>query len=134
MVTSLFEVLDSFSLVWVPTFKVCVLTSGFKFWIGSKWILVIDILNQILLTLLIFIALQILRRYQFVVQGFFWCVLLCKRPIYAWKSDRWITLWWAKFELECLLKYWFSLIQNSWSLTKMRTLNDGVSKLISKKK
>ena len=30
----------------------------------------IDILNQLLLTLLIFIPLQILRRYQFVVKGF----------------------------------------------------------------
>ena len=32
-----------------------------------------------------------------------WCVLLRKRPIYTSKSDRWIPLWWAKFELECLL-------------------------------
>ena len=33
-------------------------------------ILVIDILNQILLILLAFIALQILQRYQLVIQGF----------------------------------------------------------------
>ena len=31
-----------------------------------------------------------------------WC-LLCKCSIYTLKSDQWITIWWAKFELECLL-------------------------------
>ena len=30
------------------------------------------------------------------------CLLFRKRPIYASKSDRYIPLWWAKFELECL--------------------------------
>ena len=34
---------------------------------------------------------------------FFWCVLLRKRPIFTSNSDRWIPLWWTKFELECLL-------------------------------
>ena len=29
--------------------------------------------------------------------------LLCKCSIYTLKSDQWITIWWAKFELECLL-------------------------------
>ena len=31
------------------------------------------------------------------------CVLLRKHPIYTSKRDRWIPLWWAKFELEFLL-------------------------------
>ena len=29
--------------------------------------------------------------------------LLYKCSIYTLKSDQWITIWWAKFELECLL-------------------------------
>ena len=36
--------------------------------------------------------------------------LLCKCSIYTLKSDQWITIWWAKFELECLLLI-FSLHQ-----------------------
>ena len=32
-----------------------------------------------------------------------WCELLCKLSIYTLKSDQWITIWWAKYELECLL-------------------------------
>ena len=44
----------------VPAFKVCVFTSDFKlFWIG---VIIVDILTQILLTLLTFIALPILRK------------------------------------------------------------------------
>ena len=50
------------------------------------------------------------------------------------KSDQYIALWLAKFELGCLLLIFvtFTLFQNSRSLAKPRTLNDGVSKLISK--
>ena len=32
-----------------------------------------------------------------------WCELLCKISIYTFKSDQRIKIWWAKFELECLL-------------------------------
>ena len=32
-----------------------------------------------------------------------WRKLLCKLSIYTLKSDEWITIWWSKFELECLL-------------------------------
>ena len=32
-----------------------------------------------------------------------WCELLCKCSINTLKSDQWITIWWVKFELECLL-------------------------------
>ena len=31
-----------------------------------------------------------------------WCELLCKPSIYTSKSDQWIKIWWAQFELECL--------------------------------
>ena len=58
----------------------------------NKWMLEVDIL--ILLTLLSFIALTVLRK-----------VLICKLSIYTLKSDQWITVWWAKFELECLLLF-----------------------------
>ena len=32
-----------------------------------------------------------------------WYELLYKYSIYTFKRDQWITIWWAKFELECLL-------------------------------
>ena len=32
-----------------------------------------------------------------------WCALLCKFSIYTFKSDQWVTILWAKFDLECLL-------------------------------
>ena len=64
-----------------------------------------------------------------------WCELLCKSSVYTFKSDRWIRLWWAKFELECLIIIFIiASIQNSRSLVKMKTLNASVSKFISKKK
>ena len=31
------------------------------------------------------------------------CRWFLKLSIYTLKSDQWITIWWAKFELECLL-------------------------------
>ena len=46
----------------VPAFKVRVFTSDFRFLIGVKLILVVDILTQILLTFLALIALPILRK------------------------------------------------------------------------
>ena len=45
----------------VPAFKVLVFTSDFKFWNGCKWLLMVDILTQILPPLLTFIALPILQ-------------------------------------------------------------------------
>ena len=33
----------------------------------------------------------------------FWYELLCKLSIYTLKRDQWITIWWEKFELECVL-------------------------------
>ena len=49
--------------------KVCVCTRDLKILNLSKWILVVDILTQILLTLLTFIALPILWKNQFVADG-----------------------------------------------------------------
>ena len=70
----------------------------------SKWISVIDILNPILLTLLTFIILHILWK---VTIGCGWFLFgVCYHvngSIYTLKSDQWISFWWAKFELECLL-------------------------------
>ena len=53
----------------VPAFKVCVFTSDFKFELELMDI-VVDILTQILLTLLTFIAYQFCEKSQFVVDGF----------------------------------------------------------------
>ena len=60
-------------------------------------------------------------------------MLFRKRPIYTLKSDRWIPLWWAKFEWNVHLYHSCTSIQNSRSLAKTRTLNVVVSKLIPKK-
>ena len=73
----------------------------------SKWILVEDILSQVLLTLLAIILaiidLIILLKVLICGGWFLWCELLCKVSIYTLKSDQWITIWWEKFELQCLL-------------------------------
>ena len=63
----MFKILDDLLLVWIR-----VLTSDFKFELEyRKWILEIDILNQILLILLTFNALLIFcERYSFVAQDF----------------------------------------------------------------
>ena len=56
----------------------------------NKWILVMNTLNQILAhSFGAFITSQILSKYQFFVQGFFfWCVVLRNGLIYISKSDR----------------------------------------------
>ena len=54
----------------VPAFKVHVFTSDFRFWIGVNEYYVVDILTQILLTLLPSITYQFCKKYQFVVDGF----------------------------------------------------------------
>ena len=97
----------------------------------SKWILVVDNVNQILLSLLTFIFLQILRR-VFIYIASLWCVLLRKSPIvqFIWTSTSGVIDE-AKFELECLLITFIYF--NSRSLAKTRTLNASVSKLIRKK-
>ena len=65
-----------------------------------------DILTQILLTLLTVIALtnfaKSINLSWMVSLWFVWCEL-CKCSIYTLKNDQWITTWWANFELECLL-------------------------------
>ena len=55
----------------------------YKFWFGSRWILVVHIYLLFWLSL----PYQFCTKYQFAV-------------------DQWMTIWWAKFELECLLLIW----------------------------
>ena len=62
-----------------------------------------------------------------------WCELLCKRPIYTFKCNQWIKIWWKKFDLECYYWYSFTPIQSSKLLAKTGTLNAGISELIPKK-
>ena len=71
----------------------------------SKWILVADILTQILLTLLTLLPYyQFCEKCGFLVNGLsLWYELLCNLSIYTMKTDQWITIQWAKSELECLL-------------------------------
>ena len=66
------DISDGLSLVWVLMERHSKFSfiSDFEFWIGSKWILVVDILTQILLTLLTFVAVPVLRKkYKNVVDG-----------------------------------------------------------------
>ena len=71
---------------------------------SSNWILVVDILTLILLTLLTFTALPILwKTISLSEMVSLCCELLCKLLICTLKSDQWITIWWAKSVLECLL-------------------------------
>ena len=56
-----------------------------------------DIITQILLTLLTFVVLPILLKISICRRWFLISV------IYTLKSDQWIKIWLAKFELECLL-------------------------------
>ena len=87
----------------VPAFKVFDFTSDFNFWIG-----VVDILTQMLFTLLPIMALPILRKISICHR---WFLLGVSYYVnfhfsYTLKKDKWITIswiWWAKFELQCLL-------------------------------
>ena len=63
-----------------------------------------------------------------------WCELSCTRSICTLKSDQWISIYWAKFELECLLLVFIYSNSKLKSLAKTRTLNAGTSELIPKKK
>ena len=61
-----------------------------------------------MLTLLTFIALLILRKVSICRGWFLFGVCLLNNcSVYTMKSnqwsDQWITIWWAKFELKCLL-------------------------------
>ena len=56
------------------------------------------------------------------------CVLLFKRSIYTLQSNQWITIWWAKFELERLQYYSFTSDQNWRYLAKTHT-EEGQSKI-----
>ena len=64
-----------------------------------------------------------------------WWDLLCKCLIYTLKSDQWITIWWAKFELECLLLI-FIYFNSKFKVTCKNgdfKLNAGTSEHIPKK-
>ena len=67
----------------------------------DKWILIVDILTQIWLTLLTFIALPILRKISISRMISLSFELLCKISMYT-LSYLWITIPWAKFKLEWL--------------------------------
>ena len=61
------------------------------------------------------------------------CDLLCKLSIYTLKSGQKIAIWWAKFELECLLLIFIYSNYKFKAICKM-TLNVSTSELIPKKK
>ena len=81
----------------LTAFEVRVFTGDLRFWI------VVNILTHILRTLLTFILPNFAKSINFSWLVSLWCELLYKRSIYTLKTDKWITIWWAKFELKCLL-------------------------------
>ena len=46
---------------------------------------------------------QLCENFNLLDMSMFSCELLCKFSIYSFKSDKWITIWTANFEFECLL-------------------------------
>ena len=74
--------------------KVRVFTYDFKFWIGS--------IEYYICTLLLFFA-KTLKDYRFCWVVSLWCELFRTVSISSFKSDQWIEIWRAKFELECVL-------------------------------
>ena len=88
----------------VLAFKVCIFTSIFKFWIGSKWIYQ----TQILLTLLTFTALPILQK-----------VSIC-RWWYLFGASYYVNLQFTRWRVinELLLIIFIYSIQKSKSLAK----------------
>ena len=88
MASSMFEILDGFHLVWVPIYQqsksACLLvTLNFKL---TKRILVIDILNQNLHTLLTFVALK-----QFCERSIICCARLLFGVCYYVNSTPWVN-------------------------------------------
>ena len=132
MTNVMLEILDGFSSVWVliywHSFKVCVSTSDFKFLIkvniGSGYS------NSSFAHSFDFYC-----HTNFAIRIDLWwmvslgCELLCKLSIYTLKSDQWLTIWWAKFELECLLLIFIYFHSEFKVSCKTETLNAGTSEL-----
>ena len=98
----------------IPTFKVRVFRSDLKFEIQVNWFVVDMYSYSNFSSSFDFHCLyQLWKRYQFVVDGF----SICGLSIYTLRSDQWITMWWAKFELECLLLYSFTSMKNKFKVT-----------------
>ena len=127
-------ILDGFSLVWVLMYRHS--KSTFYRWLKilnwRRWILVVNIPTQILLTLLTFIALLILLKVS-IWRGWFLFGVRYYENIQ-------LTPWRVIMDTNMVSKIWLemsttnNLIQNSKSLAKTGTLNAGTSELISEKK
>ena len=96
------EILDGFSLVWVLMYRhsKSAFLQGILNW--SKWVL--DHSNSNFAHSFYFHCLTNLAKsinLSWILSV--WCELLYKRSIYTLKSYQWITIWWARFELECLV-------------------------------
>ena len=81
---------------------------------------------------------QFCEKYQFGADGFSLVLVIMYtfNLAYTLKNDQWITIWWAKLELECLVLIFIYSNSNSRSLAKTWTLNAGTSctsELIPKK-
>ena len=109
MANAMLDVLEGFSLVWVliPVYRhyksaFYQVTLNFEFEDISSRHFTSNFAHSFDFHCFINFA----KKYQFVIDGFsLVCVLFGKFSIYILKSDQWITIWWAKFELEyeCLL-------------------------------
>ena len=84
----------------------------------SKCILIVDTLNQILLTLFTLIALQILRKYQFVVRGFSLMCAITTRKCQIYNLEEWSM---DPIIMIIVSKIWIGMFTNNYSFTSMKT-------------
>ena len=101
----------------------------------SKWILVVDILTQVLLTLLTFIALLISRKVSIYGGWFLFGVsYYVTIQFITWRVINGKQYGEQDFSLNIFYWYSFASIQNSKSLAKNKTVNAWTSEFILKKK
>ena len=82
-------------------------------------------LGKILLTLLIFFCLNNLKNTNLSGMVSLWYDSWCWFLIVPFWNNQWITKWWAKFKLECLLLICTYNNAKLIVICKPRTLNDG---------
>ena len=97
MATSMFEILDGSS--WVPMYRVVTSDLKFRMNISNR-----HSQSDFTHSFDFYCPTNFVNGIDLLCKASLWCGLLRKHPIFTLKSNKFIPLWWAKFELECLLK------------------------------
>ena len=96
----------------VPAIKFHIFTSDFKFWIGVTEYYSSRHSNSNFAHSFDFHCLtNFAKNIGLSLMVSLWREFLCKLSIYNLQSDQWITIWWAKFKLECFLLINIHLLQ-----------------------